>query len=98
MCNERVLCLYVFSLYTHAFTHHVTKDMDVLFGCVYSGMVSNGIMGAGFAMMTNIEMYFFVCLSRETNLKFKMGLKVTDERLQEENQLAKFNGRLNCAL
>uniref|UniRef100_A0A672RZ48 Phospholipid-transporting ATPase n=1 Tax=Sinocyclocheilus grahami TaxID=75366 RepID=A0A672RZ48_SINGR len=31
-------------------------------------------------------------LDGETNLKFKMGLKVTDERLQEENQLARFNG------
>lgn len=31
-------------------------------------------------------------LGRETNLKFKMGLRVTDERLQEERQLAAFNG------
>lgn len=45
-----------------------------------------------------------VCLSfslsscaRETNLKFKMGLKVTDERLQEERQLAAFDGEC-CAL
>ena len=29
---------------------------------------------------------------RETNLKFKMGLRVTDERLQEESQLARFDG------
>lgn len=34
--------------------------------------------------------FFFSC--RETNLKFKMGLRVTDERLQEERQLAEFNG------
>uniref|UniRef100_A0AAZ3R067 Phospholipid-transporting ATPase n=1 Tax=Oncorhynchus tshawytscha TaxID=74940 RepID=A0AAZ3R067_ONCTS len=30
-------------------------------------------------------------LDGETNLKFKMGLKVTDERLQEEGQLAQFD-------
>lgn len=36
---------------------------------------------------------FFLC--RETNLKFKMGLRVTDERLQEERQLAGFDGE--CA-
>uniref|UniRef100_A0A8C7FC13 Phospholipid-transporting ATPase n=1 Tax=Oncorhynchus kisutch TaxID=8019 RepID=A0A8C7FC13_ONCKI len=30
-------------------------------------------------------------LDGETNLKFKMGLKVTDERLQEERQLAQFD-------
>ncbi|XP_056587422.1 phospholipid-transporting ATPase IC [Triplophysa dalaica] len=35
-------------------------------------------------------------LDGETNLKFKMGLKVTDERLQEENQMAKFNGMIMC--
>lgn len=29
---------------------------------------------------------------RETNLKFKLGLRVTDERLQHEQQLAAFNG------
>ncbi len=52
-------------------------------------------MGVGFnascCQMTfiNVDSH---CLSRETNLKFKMGLKVTDERLQEENQLAQFNG------
>lgn len=36
---------------------------------------------------------------RETNLKFKMGLKVTHERLQEESQLASFDGKHNsrCA-
>lgn len=36
-------------------------------------------------------------LVRETNLKFKMGLRVTDERLQEERQLAAFDGEC-CAL
>nr|XP_055036870.1 phospholipid-transporting ATPase IC [Misgurnus anguillicaudatus] len=35
-------------------------------------------------------------LDGETNLKFKMGLKVTDERLQEENQLANFNAMIMC--
>lgn len=45
----------------------------------------------------------FFCMlfspSRETNLKFKMGLKVSHERLQEENQLANFDGKPNsrCA-
>lgn len=34
---------------------------------------------------------------RETNLKFKMGLKVTHERLQEENQLANFDGNSKYA-
>lgn len=29
----------------------------------------------------------------ETNLKFKMGLRVTDERLQQEDQLAQFDGK-----
>lgn len=38
--------------------------------------------------------FFSVC--RETNLKFKMGLRVTDERLQEERQLAEFNGKYLC--
>uniref|UniRef100_A0A8C9TE73 Phospholipid-transporting ATPase n=1 Tax=Scleropages formosus TaxID=113540 RepID=A0A8C9TE73_SCLFO len=31
-------------------------------------------------------------LDGETNLKFKMGLKVTDEHLQEEQQIANFDG------
>ncbi|TRY95010.1 hypothetical protein DNTS_004667 [Danionella cerebrum] len=35
-------------------------------------------------------------LDGETNLKFKMGQKVTDERLQEEDQLARFNGLIMC--
>lgn len=30
---------------------------------------------------------------RETNLKFKFGLRVTDEKLQEERQLAEFDGK-----
>lgn len=34
----------------------------------------------------------FFFLGRETNLKFKMGLRVTDVGLQEERQLAAFNG------
>lgn len=34
---------------------------------------------------------------RETNLKFKMGLKVTDERLQRERQLAAFDGECGRA-
>ncbi|CAB1319100.1 unnamed protein product [Coregonus sp. 'balchen'] len=32
----------------------------------------------------------------ETNLKFKMGLKVTDERLQEERQLAQYDAMIVC--
>ncbi|XP_036385778.1 phospholipid-transporting ATPase IC [Megalops cyprinoides] len=35
-------------------------------------------------------------LDGETNLKFKMGLKVTDERLQEESQLARFDAMIIC--
>ncbi|XP_051960985.1 phospholipid-transporting ATPase IC [Xyrauchen texanus] len=35
-------------------------------------------------------------LDGETNLKFKMGLKVTDERLQEEEQMARFNAMVVC--
>ncbi|KAL2099677.1 hypothetical protein ACEWY4_004071 [Coilia grayii] len=35
-------------------------------------------------------------LDGETNLKFKMGLKVTDERLQEESQLAGFDAMIVC--
>ncbi|XP_071029970.1 phospholipid-transporting ATPase IC-like [Oncorhynchus clarkii lewisi] len=35
-------------------------------------------------------------LDGETNLKFKMGLKVTDERLQEEDQLAQFDAVIVC--
>ncbi|XP_041915439.1 phospholipid-transporting ATPase IC [Alosa sapidissima] len=35
-------------------------------------------------------------LDGETNLKFKMGLKVTDEHLQEENQMAGFNATVVC--
>ncbi|KAG7477124.1 hypothetical protein MATL_G00090800 [Megalops atlanticus] len=35
-------------------------------------------------------------LDGETNLKFKMGLKVTDERLQEESQLARFDAMILC--
>uniref|UniRef100_A0A8C1RBG8 Phospholipid-transporting ATPase n=1 Tax=Cyprinus carpio TaxID=7962 RepID=A0A8C1RBG8_CYPCA len=35
-------------------------------------------------------------LDGETNLKFKMGLKVTDERLQEEDQLARYNALILC--
>nr|XP_020456646.1 phospholipid-transporting ATPase IC [Monopterus albus] len=35
-------------------------------------------------------------LDGETNLKFKMGLKVTDEKLQEEHQLADFDALIDC--
>ncbi|RVE65444.1 hypothetical protein OJAV_G00116530 [Oryzias javanicus] len=35
-------------------------------------------------------------LDGETNLKFKMGLRVTDEMLQEERQLAGFNALIEC--
>uniref|UniRef100_A0A672YZD9 Phospholipid-transporting ATPase n=1 Tax=Sphaeramia orbicularis TaxID=375764 RepID=A0A672YZD9_9TELE len=35
-------------------------------------------------------------LDGETNLKFKMGLRVTDERLQEERQLAEFDALIDC--
>ncbi|KAM9841304.1 phospholipid-transporting ATPase IC [Aulostomus maculatus] len=35
-------------------------------------------------------------LDGETNLKFKMGLRVTDERLQRERQLAEFNALIEC--
>uniref|UniRef100_A0A3Q1EZJ4 Phospholipid-transporting ATPase n=1 Tax=Acanthochromis polyacanthus TaxID=80966 RepID=A0A3Q1EZJ4_9TELE len=35
-------------------------------------------------------------LDGETNLKFKMGLRVTDEMLQEERQLAEFNALIEC--
>uniref|UniRef100_A0AAY4EPS9 Phospholipid-transporting ATPase n=1 Tax=Denticeps clupeoides TaxID=299321 RepID=A0AAY4EPS9_9TELE len=35
-------------------------------------------------------------LDGETNLKFKMGLKVTHERLQEESQLQSFDALIEC--
>ncbi|XP_034751745.1 phospholipid-transporting ATPase IC [Etheostoma cragini] len=35
-------------------------------------------------------------LDGETNLKFKLGLRVTDERLQGERQLAEFNALIEC--
>ncbi|XP_067279795.1 phospholipid-transporting ATPase IC [Pseudorasbora parva] len=35
-------------------------------------------------------------LDGETNLKFKMGLKVTDEQLQKEEQLARFDALIKC--
>ncbi|XP_039606400.1 phospholipid-transporting ATPase IC [Polypterus senegalus] len=35
-------------------------------------------------------------LDGETNLKFKMALKVTDEHLQQESQLAKFDAMVEC--
>ncbi|MFT7815387.1 phospholipid-transporting ATPase IC isoform X1 [Arapaima gigas] len=35
-------------------------------------------------------------LDGETNLKFKMGLRMTDERLQEEQQLAHFDAMIEC--
>nr|XP_046230530.1 phospholipid-transporting ATPase IC [Scatophagus argus] len=35
-------------------------------------------------------------LDGETNLKFKMGLRVTDERLQGERQLADFDALIEC--
>lgn len=46
--------------------------------------------GLGFSVL--FMCYFFLC--RETNLKFKLGLRVTDEQLQEERQLADFDGEL----
>lgn len=46
--------------------------------------------GLGFSVL--FMCYFFPC--RETNLKFKLGLRVTDEQLQEERQLADFDGEL----
>lgn len=45
---------------------------------------------------TTFLSYPLSLLVRETNLKFKMGLRVTDERLQEERQLAAFDGELHC--
>ena len=48
--------------------------------------------GLGYSVLF-VCFYFFLC--RETNLKFKLGLRVTDERLQEERQLAEFDGELN---
>ncbi|KAM8828124.1 phospholipid-transporting ATPase IC isoform 2-T2 [Spinachia spinachia] len=35
-------------------------------------------------------------LDGETNLKFRLGLRVTDEKLQEVHQLAEFNGLIEC--
>uniref|UniRef100_A0A7N8WYW0 Phospholipid-transporting ATPase n=1 Tax=Mastacembelus armatus TaxID=205130 RepID=A0A7N8WYW0_9TELE len=35
-------------------------------------------------------------LDGETNLKFRMGLRVTDEKLQEERQLAEFDALIEC--
>uniref|UniRef100_A0A671VKQ2 Phospholipid-transporting ATPase n=1 Tax=Sparus aurata TaxID=8175 RepID=A0A671VKQ2_SPAAU len=35
-------------------------------------------------------------LDGETNLKFKLGLRVTDEQLQEERQLAEFDALIEC--
>ncbi|XP_039517002.1 phospholipid-transporting ATPase IC [Pimephales promelas] len=35
-------------------------------------------------------------LDGETNLKFKMGLKVTDEQLQKEDRMAQFNALIKC--
>ncbi|XP_056260023.1 phospholipid-transporting ATPase IC [Seriola aureovittata] len=35
-------------------------------------------------------------LDGETNLKFKMGLKVTDDKLQEERKLAEFDALIEC--
>ncbi|KAM6901089.1 LOW QUALITY PROTEIN: phospholipid-transporting ATPase IC [Lycodopsis pacificus] len=35
-------------------------------------------------------------LDGETNLKFRLGLRVTDERLQEVRQLAEFNALIEC--
>uniref|UniRef100_A0A8D3CWU6 Phospholipid-transporting ATPase n=1 Tax=Scophthalmus maximus TaxID=52904 RepID=A0A8D3CWU6_SCOMX len=35
-------------------------------------------------------------LDGETNLKFKFGLRVTDEKLQEERQLAEFDALIEC--
>uniref|UniRef100_A0A3B4T7E9 Phospholipid-transporting ATPase n=1 Tax=Seriola dumerili TaxID=41447 RepID=A0A3B4T7E9_SERDU len=35
-------------------------------------------------------------LDGETNLKFKMGLRVTDEKLQEERKLAEFDALIEC--
>ncbi|XP_029025689.1 phospholipid-transporting ATPase IC [Betta splendens] len=35
-------------------------------------------------------------LDGETNLKFKLGLRVTDERLQEQHQLAEFDALIEC--
>ncbi|XP_049594131.1 phospholipid-transporting ATPase IC [Syngnathus scovelli] len=35
-------------------------------------------------------------LDGETNLKFKLGLRVTDERLQEERQMAQFDALIEC--
>lgn len=45
----------------------------------------------------SLTFFFFFFLYRETNLKFKMGLRVTDERLQHERQLAEFDGECGCA-
>uniref|UniRef100_A0A6I8RAI8 Phospholipid-transporting ATPase n=1 Tax=Xenopus tropicalis TaxID=8364 RepID=A0A6I8RAI8_XENTR len=40
--------------------------------------------------------YAYVCCFRETNLKFKMSLEITDKLLQKEEQLAGFDGLVEC--
>ena len=45
------------------------------------------------SVLNQVNVVHPVCvLFRETNLKFKFGRKVTDERLQEESQLAGYDG------
>lgn len=51
---------------------------------------------SGFSHESAVDPYCAVCcffLCSETNLKFKMGLKETDEGLQEQHQLAEFDGK-----
>lgn len=47
----------------------------------------------GWNQFSGLCVYILFSRCSETNLKFRMGLRVTDERLQEDHQLADFNGK-----
>ena len=64
--------------------------IDVFLQLEWQQISCDSAFGLSFSVL--FVCYFFLC--RETNLKFKLGLRVTDERLQEERQLAEFDGEL----
>uniref|UniRef100_A0A3P8WK56 Phospholipid-transporting ATPase n=1 Tax=Cynoglossus semilaevis TaxID=244447 RepID=A0A3P8WK56_CYNSE len=77
-----------------------TKWMDIQVGDVVR-MKKNDFIPADILLLSssnpNSLCYVETAeLDGETNLKFKMGLRVTDERLQQEDQLAQFDALIDC--
>lgn len=68
---------------------HLIYNTSSTSALVISSLFPHAILCVFMKSFIYFSLSFF---ARETNLKFKMGLRVTDERLQEERQLAAYDG------